>query len=288
MEQHVERLITRVSPAVVAVQVGQGAGSGVIVTADGMVLCAAHVCGEPGRPVRFTFPDGRVVHGKTLGLNHEMDSGLMKITDKGTWPHVELGDRMGLKPGEWVLALGHPGGFDAERSVVARLGRVIRAGGMLQTDCTLIGGDSGGPLFDMRGRVIGIHSRISESTSENFHVAIRNYEDSWDRLAKGDEWGIERLSVQATIGVRGENGPEGCRLYQVIENGPAYKAGLMAGDLILRVQGETINDAEGLAQTVHKATPGEELIVRIKRAGSELSIKVMAEPVRWGRGWGPG
>ena len=193
IEAHVEALVSRVSPAVVAVRIGGATGSGVVISADGLVLCAAHVCVEPNRNVLFIFPDGKTARGKTLGTNHDMDSGLMKITENGPWPHVEIGDLNQARLGDWVLALGHPGGFDRKRSMVVRLGRIIRLGsGALQTDCTLIGGDSGEPLLDMHGRVIGIHSRISDSTAANFHVPIGTFLDTWDRLAKGENWGDGR------------------------------------------------------------------------------------------------
>jgi len=173
IEAHVKDLANRVAPAVVAVRINGATGSGVVISEDGLVLTAAHVGGEPNRDVHFTFPDGRTARGKTLGMNHEMDAGLMKITDKGHWPHLDIGDLAQARLGDWVLALGHPGGFDPQRPTVLRLGRIIRLGtGWLQTDCALIGGDSGGPLIDMQGRVIGIHSRISDSVAENFHVPI--------------------------------------------------------------------------------------------------------------------
>ena len=162
IQGQVEALAVRLAPAVVEVEVGMGSGSGVVISEDGLVLTAAHVCGTPNLDVVFTFPNGKKVRGKTLGTNHDMDAGLMKITDPGHWPRVETGELDDARLGDWVLALGHPGGFDPERPMVVRLGRLLKLGpGLLQTDCTLIGGDSGGPLFDMHGRVIGIHSRIS-------------------------------------------------------------------------------------------------------------------------------
>ena len=92
IEQHVKALAARVSPAVVAVEVGSGSGSGVVISADGLVLTAGHVCGGPGRNVRFTFPDGKTARGKTVGVNRESDTGLMRITDRGPWPHAAVGD----------------------------------------------------------------------------------------------------------------------------------------------------------------------------------------------------
>jgi serine protease Do len=212
-----------------------------------------------------------------------MDSGLMKITDPGPWPYVELCDPDHARVGDWVLALGHPGGFDAQRSVVVRLGRIIRLRGLVQTDCTLIGGDSGGPLFDMRGHVVGVHSRISESTADNYHVPVGTYLETWDRLVKGETWGGRGSPARSTIGVRAVNSPEGCRLDWVSEDGPASKAGLQPGDIVLRVNSDRIDDAEDLVRCIRQIDPGKEATVRVQRDGTELSVKVKVE-TRRGRG----
>lgn len=183
IEQRVRTVVARVSPAVVAVQIGDGSGSGVVISADGLVLTAGHVCGQPNRDVRFAFPDGRTARGKTMGADVESDTGLLRITTPGVWPCVPVGDLERARVGDWVLALGHPGGFDARRSLVVRLGRIIRrTPWTMQTDCTISPGDSGGPLFDMYGRVIGIHSFISTSMADNFHVPITEFYDTWDEL----------------------------------------------------------------------------------------------------------
>jgi serine protease Do len=274
MQQHVQELVARVAPAVVAVRVGGSAGSGVIVSPDGWVLCAAHVGGAPDRTVRFTFPDGRTVQGKTFGANHGIDSGLMKITDPGPWPYVELSEPDDTRLGDWVLALGHPGGFDPERSVVVRLGRVIRRLGVLQTDCTVVAGDSGGPLFDMHGRVAGIHSRISDSLTGNFHVPISTYLDTWDRLANGDNWGMQRPPSRSWIGVRVADHPEGCVLEEIDPDGPADKAGLKPGDIVLRVNGEVIDDSDAFVNWIRSTRPEEELTLAIRRSNERLTLKV--------------
>jgi serine protease Do len=181
----VKELVRRVTPAVVDVEIGGGTGSGVIITEDGLVLTAGHVCGESGRAVRMTFSDGRKAKGKTIGASHDSDCGLIRITDRGPWPHVAVGDLEQARVGDWVLALGHPGGFDPRRSLVVRLGRIIRLeDGNLQTDCTISPGDSGGPLLDMFGRVIGIHSAISSSLTANYHVPITDFFQTWNQMVK--------------------------------------------------------------------------------------------------------
>lgn len=280
MEGHLVDLIRRVSPAVVAVRVGSSVGSAVVISEDGLVLCAAHVCGAPGRPVRFWFPNGRSARGETLGTNHEMDSGLMKITDPGPWPWVPVAEPGTLRIGDWAVALGHPGGFDAGRSEVVRLGRIIRAGGLVQTDCTLIGGDSGGPLFDMHGRVAAIHSRISGSLAGNYHVPIDTYLQTWDRLTGGENWGNEPRPPRLTIGVRAADTPEGCVLERVNEDGTGHAAGLRAGDIVLRVNEDPVTGADFFARRVRQSKPGEELKVVVKRDDAELPLAVKVEELR--------
>src|SRR5262249_56787918 len=106
---------------------------------------------------------------------------MIKIPETGQYPHVEMGDSKSLQKGQWVVSLGQPGGFVPGRSPVLRLGRVINStDSLIQTDCTLVGGDSGGPLFDLDGKVIGIHSRIGERISFNIHVPVATYRDEWD------------------------------------------------------------------------------------------------------------
>jgi serine protease Do len=274
IEQRVESLVARVSPAVVAVEVGNGSGSGVVISEDGLVLSAGHVCGRPNRDVRFTFPNGKTAHGKTLGVSRDSDTGLMRITDPGPWPHAAMGDLQQGQIGDWVLALGHPGGFDLHRSLVVRLGRLIRlAPGVLQTDCTISPGDSGGPLFDMHGRVIGIHSFISSSMTENFHVPVTAYYDTWEQLARAGR----EAPPRAYAGAAAVDGADGCQLSSVERNGPAFKAGLKAGDLVLRVEGRDIKASASFRRWMAEAEPGETLQLDIKRGGQLLSLNVKVE-----------
>jgi serine protease Do len=188
IEQHVTALAEKVLPCTVALQVGGARASGVIVTADGYVLTAAHVIGRPGRDVTITFSDGRTVEGKTLGLNPDVDGGLVRMNDEGPWPFAPIATKEEApKRGDWCVAAGHPGGFHPGRTPPLRLGRVIAAeASVVRTDCTISMGDSGGPLFDMRGRVIGIHSRIAEQTTMNLHVPAATYQEAWDVLKAGE------------------------------------------------------------------------------------------------------
>lgn len=282
IQRHLQALAAQVSPAVVAVQVGGASGSGVVVSDDGLVLTAAHVCGSPGREVRFLFPDGSTARGRTLGTHHGVDGGLMRITDPGPWPFLEKAAAHDAHLGDWVLGLGHPGGFDATRSLVVRLGRIIELDAdTLQTDCILSSGDSGGPLIDMRGRVVGIHSRISEAASENYHVAIKIYHDDWTRFLNGEDWGGTRPN-RGWAGIRGFDHPDGCGVGSILPNSPAANAGLMAGDIIQRVDERVIDGYAAFRDYVADVNPGETIHVHVRRDGTAmtLALRVEARPRR--------
>jgi serine protease Do len=282
-QAHVAKLVAHISPAVVAVQVRGSTGTGVVVSSDGLVLTAAHVCSEPNVDVVFTFPDGRTARGKTLGVNHDTDAGMMKISEPGEWPHAVAADREGSTPGQWVLGLGHPGGFDPERSVVARLGRVIRfSSDFLQTDCTLNAGDSGGPLFDMAGQVVAIHSRIRESTTDNFHVPISSFRDEWDGLVKAEEYGRSVPRLRPYIGAQGTYDAYGCRIQSIDEDSPAAKAGLQSKDVVMRVNGQKVFGFRTMGEKISHLKSGETATLDIRRGQEELTLEVTVE-MRRGR-----
>jgi serine protease Do len=274
IEQRVKDLIPKISPAVVAVEIGHGSGSGVIITSDGLVLTAGHVCGAPDREVLFRFSDGSQARGKSLGRDEDTDTGLLLITNRGPWPHAELGDLELAGTGDWVLALGHPGGYDSTRSLVVRLGRIIRVGAdALQTDCTISPGDSGGPLFDMQGRVIGIHTAIRSSLTENFHVPITEFYDGWDTLVRTGAKTEPTFAPRAFLGATFVDAVTGCRIATVDSGSPAAKSGLKAGDVVLRVDGRELS-AVLFRRFIAESEPGETLKFDVKRGQRELSLTV--------------
>jgi serine protease Do len=275
IERQIQKISEAVLPATVSVRIGRAQGSGVIVTRDGYVLTAAHVIGGPGRDADLTLPDGRKVEGRTLGVNRGLDAGLIKISEPGPWPTVELGDLDQVEIGDWCLATGHPGGYQAGRPPVLRWGRVIlESRSAVQTDCTLVGGDSGGPLFDMRGRVIGINSRIGRSTTWNFHVPITAYAADWDKLVAGRDWGGSPPAGSAFLGLSGDDHPDGCKVTGVGEGLPAEKAGIRNGDVILKFDGRAIENFDGLAAAVRARKPGDSVEIELRRDGERLTVTV--------------
>lgn len=165
IQKQVQKVLPKCMAATVTLQMGGSSGSGVVVNKEGLVLTAGHVSGKPGRAVKIILADGRELKGKALGMNGKTDSGLVQITDPPKdLPVIEYDKSKEELPGigQWCIAVGNPGGLDKDRGAVVRVGRIISATkDTLRTDCMLLGGDSGGPLFDFNGVVIGIHSRIS-------------------------------------------------------------------------------------------------------------------------------
>jgi serine protease Do len=179
--------LPRTSAATVAIEIPNGSGTGVIVSPDGLILTAAHVSGATGKKVEVIMHDGKRVNAITLGLDSESDAAMIRITDPGTWPFVEIDEKKSSQLGDWVFALGHAGGFDIERGLVMRPGRIVRiADQTLQSDCILIGGDSGGPLFDLNGRLIAIHSRVGPQLVVNMHIGIKVFQEKWNALMNSE------------------------------------------------------------------------------------------------------
>ncbi|CAN5427279.1 hypothetical protein BH10PLA2_BH10PLA2_18940 [soil metagenome] len=285
IEKQVKGVLAKVLPCTVCLRVGGASGSGVIVSADGYILTAGHVSGAPGRDVTIIMPDGSMVKGKTLGGNGTMDSGMVKITKPGKYPFVPIGASADMKKNDWCVVTGHPGGYKPVRSPVVRVGRIreinTRAESQyLRTDCTIVGGDSGGPLFDMNGQLIGIHSRIGDLITHNLHVPIDTYRDTWARMAKSDRWGngIGRPVTPTPVGepdfrFKLDSSGPGCAINEIYTESPAFLAGLRAGDLIKKFQGKNTTNTAALLEEFKKRRPGEEVTFEVQRGEEVVKVK---------------
>lgn len=275
LQKKIRQLTDKILSSTVAVQVGRANGSGVIVSEDGYVLTAAHVAGTPRRSAIVFLSDGRMKRGITLGLNQELDAGLIKITEPGDWPHAKLGKSSQVKPGQWCLATGHPGGYDSDRLPVLRWGRILKAEeSALLSDCTLVGGDSGGPLFDLDGNVIGIHSRIGKNLTINVHVPVDPFRDSWSRLAKGEVWGLLEPPERGWLGVTEDANAANARISKVVDGSPAQQAGLRSGDVILRVDDARIETFNDLQSKVGGLSPEDAVVIRVRRGDEIIDVEV--------------
>ena len=289
LQARVRAVVEKVSPAVVGLRV-RGQGSGVIISEDGYVLTAGHVAMEPGHDVTLILHNGKFVRAKSLGVQYDRDSGLVKIVepppDGGKWPVAEMGRSGGLQKGQWCVALGHPGGYKFGRTPPLRLGRVLETRGrFVRTDCTLVGGDSGGPLFDLDGRVIAIHSRIGSSLNDNMHVPIDLYHETWERLAKGEAWGGFTFAAVPPggpyLGIKPPADPtvaaasaNECRIGSIDSNSPAEAVGLRAGDVITRFEGQRIGNWGVLWIYLARQRPGDEVPIEVRRGDETLKFKL--------------
>ncbi len=280
MQRQIQNVTKKIVPCTVGVRVGHAHGSGVIVNEDGYVLTAAHVAGKPGEQAVLILHDGRQVPGETLGIHRTLDAGMVKITaersgNRVPWTHAPLGTSAELAPGQWCLATGHPGGYEPGREPVLRVGRVLSLKGdtAITTDCTLIGGDSGGPLFDVNGRVIGIHSRIGNPLNVNLHVPIDSYRDDWSRLAAGEAWG-HTPDVQPYIGVRGEKDATTAKIAGVTPDSPAAASGIQPGDTIEKFNARAVPDFATLKELVNNQQPGTRVRLLIRRGDTLLRVEL--------------
>ncbi len=284
LESKVTATAARALPATVALlsESTGSSGSGVIVTKDGLILTAAHVV-QGAESILVVFPDGKQVQGAVLGANYSKDISMVKITDKGPWPFVELGNSKSLDAGDWVVALGHSAGFDAARTPPVRFGRVVSKGPntFLTTDCTLIGGDSGGPLFDLNGNLIAIHSSIGKSLSNNNHTGIDGVREDWDRILNGETWGELSLNPFANpempvlgIGMAMMRGLRGVVVESIIQGSPAAAAGVRTGDVIVSLDGNEVRHGAELLQLLAKRNAGDVAKVGLVRDRRQLEVEV--------------
>ena len=283
LDRQIVDMSKRAQPATVCLvsMDGRGSGSGVVVSEDGLILTAAHVTSSMPNGVIVIFPDGTRKAGEILGADYDRDASMVQITDEGKYPFVLTGQSNGLQRNQWTVALGHSGGFDPTRKPPVRLGRVLANTDFVVTDTAVVGGDSGGPLFDVEGRVIGIHSNIGMTLSENRHVPIQVYLSQWEKLKEGKTSGRRFNSnpqpVQSPdrpmLGVKLGAGEGGVLVTEVVPNSPAEKAGLKGGDLIIKVNGKEVSEPDGLIRLVGEFKAGDEISFVFRRNGAEKSGK---------------
>ena len=265
----------KIRAATVAVKMGRGAGSGVIVSKDGLVLTAGHVSGKPGQKFKVILSDGREFDGVALGNSKKTDSGMIQINKPKDLPIADYVGPGQPELGQWCIAVGNMGGWDAKRGAVFRLGRVISISrNTIRTDCKLLGGDSGGPLYDLNGKVIGIHSRISSAPDQNYHVAMIAFHDDWDDLKASKS--VEPVSEgeRGYLGINFSSDPRGVRVTKVGEKTSAEKAGLKPGDIITHFNGKRLFAGGDARDLIEKTKIGDEIKLKVEREGKMLDITV--------------
>jgi serine protease Do len=264
-----------------------GIGSGFIVSADGYILTNAHVV-DGAKEVDVKLTDRREFVAKVIGTDPKSDVALLKI-DARDLPVVRLGSTKDVKVGQWVVAMGSPFGFEnsVTAGIVSAKSRSLSGDSyvpFIQTDVAVNPGNSGGPLFDMNGNVIGINSQIYSRTGGymglSFAIPIDVAMNVKDQLQKHGKVTRGRIGVaiqplnQKLAQSFGLPKTAGALVSSVEDNGPAAKAGIRPGDVILSWNGSAVDESSSLPVLVAETAPGKNAQARVWRDGKEVSLNV--------------
>jgi serine protease Do len=271
----------------------RGAGSGFIVSPDGYILTNTHVVANAAE-VTVRLTDRREFPAKVIGADERTDVAVIKI-NAANLPIVKLGDPARLKPGQWVLAIGSPFGFEnsATAGIISATARSVPGENyvpFIQTDVAVNPGNSGGPLFNMSGEVIGINSQIFSRTGGfmgvSFAIPIdvaRNVEEQLiktGRVVRG-RIGVTIQDVNAQLAESfGLDRPHGALVSSVDKNGPAAHAGVVAGDVILSVGGHPIERFGELSGAIAAMKPGADANLELWRNGKTQNVSVRIEEMK--------
>jgi serine protease Do len=278
-------------------EIQRGEGSGFIINADGTILTNAHVVAN-AQDVQVQLNDDRTLPGRVLGVDKVTDIAVVKIDAPSPLPAVQLGDSKSLRPGQFVVALGSPLGFEntVTSGIVSALSRPSARIGIadgkvdfIQTDAAINPGNSGGPLIDTQGRVIGMNTAIIQGAQGlGFAIPIDLAKDISTQLVQ------KGRVARAFVGVKMINlSPEvlqalqqrgvslsattGVLIQEVLPNSPAQKAGLEQGDVIIKVGESSITDGAQVQSAIEKTKPGQTLAFTVNRQGTLKPISVRTE-----------
>ncbi|RXH35197.1 MULTISPECIES: trypsin-like peptidase domain-containing protein [Bradyrhizobium] len=289
----------RVGPAVVRVETGPkvpngrergGLGSGIVISPDGLVLTNSHVVGT-SKQIRLRDVEGHVGEAQVLGVDADTDLALLRANGVRHLPYAALGNSKTLRRGQLVIAIGNPLGFESTvtAGVVSALGRSIRSVSgrtiedVIQTDAALNPGNSGGPLVSSHAEVIGINTAIINGAQGIcFAVASNTAQFVLSEIIRH---GYVR---RAYIGVAGQTAPVprrhavvagvenkmGALLMQIEPDGPAAKAGLLPGDVVIRLDGVEINGVDDLIRVLDRDRIGRRLAMDVLRLGRLRAIDI--------------
>ncbi len=276
LQTNIQKTIDSVRPAVVAVRGTRSAFSGVIVSADGHVLSAGHAV-RPGIRYKVILPDGRSFRARGKGSNPDADCALLQISEKiDDLPFVQIGDSSNLVPNQPCIGISFPGGQGTREQPAVRFGRIVRrarSGRMLQSTALMEPGDSGGGLFDLDGRVIGIHSSIGRSMSQNFEVPIDVYKNFWTELNYERQFTSNSRLILG-IEARERRDASGITVEAIVKDGVAENSGIKQDDIITTINGEKTVSIETLRAALANAAEQrlEKFPLTLKRDEDSVSL----------------
>src|SRR6266545_1914956 len=264
-----------------------GQGSGFFISADGYAVTNNHVV-ERGKTVEVQTDDGQTYTAKVVGTDPKTDLALIKVDGRSDFPFVKLAEKA-PRIGDWVLAVGNPFGLGGTvtAGIVSARGRDIGAGpydDFIQIDAPVNKGNSGGPTFDVDGNVIGVNTAIFSPSGGSVGIAfaipaptvksvVAQLKDN-GKVTRG--WiGVQIQPVTAEIADNlGLKAPQGALVSEPQANGPAVKAGIMAGDVVTAVNGNAVKDARDLAKQIGSMAPGSTAKLTVWRKGEEKTFSI--------------
>ena len=260
-----------------------GSGSGFLFTPDGFMLTNSHVV-ERATRVRATFADGVSCGAEIVGRDPDTDLAVLRVDAPAVAP-ATLGDSTRLRPGQLVVAIGNPLGFASTvtSGIVSALGRTMRSqngrpiDAVIQTDAALNPGNSGGPLLDTAGRVIGVNSQIesagasADGTASNSGIGFAVPSNTVRNVVK--QLLQDGTAEHAYLGVQSSDAESGgARVASVVSGGPADDAGLRAGDVVRSVDGHSVDDSADLSSAIDDQRPGDDVSIVVARGGEQRTL----------------
>jgi putative serine protease PepD len=263
-------------------QESQAEGSGFVIDSDGHVATNQHVV-DGATSITVTFADGKTASAKVVGSDPSTDVAVIKVDAPRSELHpLTFADSNGVEVGDGAVAIGSPFGLEdtVTTGIVSALNRTIQApnnftiSGAIQTDAAINHGNSGGPLLNSSGQVIGINSQIESDSGGNDGVGFAIPSSMVQRVAQelitGGKVAHAYLGVQLTDAASGG----GATVAQTVGGGPGADAGLRTGDVVTAIEGKTVDSSDALVAAVDSHKPGDQITLTVKRGGDTSQIKV--------------
>jgi putative serine protease PepD len=289
MSANTVEVAKRVLPATVMIQAGRGTGSGFLIDRDGRIVTNNHVVADAtdGSRIRVVFSDGRRLNAVLVGRSPSYDIAVIRVSGVASLQPVELGDSDQIQVGEPVIAVGSPLGLPGTvtQGIISARNRPVMVSegatadsptayiNAIQTDASINPGNSGGPLVDAGGRVVGVNSAIltfaaSRNIGLGFAIPINQAATIADLLIKNGK------ATYPVIGANVQDVPSGVELSAVDAQGPAGKAGLKAGDLITKMDGQPVLTMEELIVGIRTRRPGDVVVLDYARGSTPGQVRV--------------